>query len=562
MKLTLTFLSFLVTIISFGQIPCGTPDNYETVCESNLPFLWNGEFYSDAGTYTQTITNPGDCDCVYTLYLTVLSTETSQETVAICQGDLPFVWNNESYTTSGTYIDTLQNVNGCDSIATLFLTVTPTFTETTNVTVCEGNLPYLWNNESYSASGLYYDSTFTIGEGCDSVNILNLFVIPFPNFNLNDTAICPGNYVTLLAGNSSLSCDLADPICIDGVTTYPNQINTAAPEGNNYGCLSEQPNPSWFYLTIDQGGSLDFTVSQSIVSGSGQDVDFILYGPYSSYDEVQSYCGNLGTETTGSSVNTIVSCSFSGNEIETVTAETVQDGEVYVLMVTNFSNGIGNYTFTPGNGTATIDCSVVSDNSTSYLWSSGDTTSYIIAEPFETTNYTVTVSQGSCPEVVETATVSILPLPEVTLTDQTILTGEVAVLNAVVSPEGGTYLWLETGETTASISVSPTFNSSYTLEYTYNGCSTLAYVNVIVGDASITEMKAENVNIYPNPASEQLTITTSNFLQSAVYIYSMDGKLVATHKMNGSALNIDVSTLTKGMYTLAIGGKTSLFVKD
>jgi hypothetical protein len=32
--------------------------------------------------------------------------------------------------------------------------------------------------------------------------------------------------------------------------------------------------------------------------------------------------------------------------------------------------------------------------------------------------------------------------------------------------------------------------------------------------------------------------------------------------MNGSALNIDVSTLTKGMYTLAIGGKTSLFVKD
>lgn len=562
MKLPLTFLSFLVTLISFGQIPCGPADNYETVCESNLPYLWNGELYNSAGTYTQTITNPGDCDCVYTLYLTVLPTETSQEDISICQGDLPFVWNNENYTTTGTYIDTLQNVNGCDSIVTLNLTVTPTVTEINNITVCEGNLPYIWNNESYTVAGVYYDSTFTVNEGCDSINILNLFVIPFPNVNLSDTAICPGNYVTLFAGSSSLSCDLADPICVDGVTTYPNQTNTTAPAGNNYGCLTDQPNPSWFYLTIDQAGSLDFTVSQSIVAGSGQDVDFILYGPYSSYDEAQSYCGNLGTETTGSTVNTIVSCSFSGNEIETVTADTVQTGEVYVLMVTNFSNGIGNYTFTPGNGTATIDCSVVTDNSVNYLWSSGDTTSYLLAGPFETTSYTVTVSQGTCPGVVDTAEVTVLPLPEVTLTDQTILTGEVAVLNSVVSPEGGTYLWLETGETTPSISVSPTFNTSYTLEYNYNGCTTLAYVNVIVGDASLAEMNAGNVNLYPNPSTEKLTITTSNFLQSDVNVYSMDGKLVASYKMNGTELNINVSAFTKGIYTVTIGGKTKLFVKD
>ena len=46
----------------------------------------------------------------------------------------------------------------------------------------------------------------------------------------------------------------------------------------------------------------------------------------------------MGTETTGSTVNTIVSCSFSGNEIETVTADTVQTGEVYVLMVKFFED--------------------------------------------------------------------------------------------------------------------------------------------------------------------------------------------------------------------------------
>ena len=510
MKLSLTFFSILFSLFSFSQV----------VCDS-----------------------------------------TSLE-ISICQGDLPYVWNNENYISSGTYIDTLQNENACDSIIVLVLTITPTTTETTNVTVCEANLPYLWNNENYTISGTYYDSTFTVSEGCDSVNILNLFVIPFPNVNLSDTAICPGSFVTLFAGSSSLSCDLADPICVDGVTTYPNQTNTTAPAGNNYGCLTNQPNPSWFYLTIDQAGSLDFTVSQSIVAGSGQDVDFILYGPYSSYDEAQSYCGNLGTETTGSTVNTIVSCSYSGNEIETVTADTVQSGEVYVLMVTNFSNGIGNYTFTPGNGTATIDCSVVTDNSTSYLWSSGDTTSFILAGPFETTTYTVTVSQGACPGIVDTAIVTVLPLPEVTLTDQTILTGEVAVLNSVVSPEGGTYLWLETGETTTSISVSPAFNTSYTVEYNYNGCTTLAYVNVIVGDASLAEMNAGNVSLYPNPTSDNVTIKCSNFIQSTIQIYSMDGRLVATHQMNGTELNIDVQSLIKGMYTVSIGGKTKWFVKE
>jgi len=482
--------------------------------------------------------------------------------ISICQGDLPYSWNNENFTSSGIYVDTLQDVNSCDSIIVLVLTVTPTISEINNVTVCEGNLPYLWNNESYAASGLFYDSTFSLISGCDSINILNLFVIAFPTVTLNDTTICQGDFINLLASTTSLSCDLADPICVDGFTTYPNQTNTAAPSGNDYGCLSEQANPSWFYLTIDQSGSLDFTVSQTIVSGTGQDVDFILYGPYSSYNEAQSYCGNLGTETSGSTVNTIVSCSYSANETETIVADSVQSGEVYILMVTNFSNGVGNYTFAPGIGTATIDCSVVTDNSLNYDWSSGDTTSYVLTAPFETTTYTVTVSQGSCPGVEASAVVTVLLLPEVTLTDQTILTGEIAVLNSVVSPEGGTYLWLETGEITPSSAVSPTSNTSYTLEYTYNGCSTLAYVIVFVGDASLNEINERIISLFPNPAKDKLTIMSNNFTQSDVFIFSMDGREIANYKLNGTELNIDIQSLAKGMYTVSIGGKTKLFVKE
>jgi len=42
----------------------------------------------------------------------------------------------------------------------------------------------------------------------------------------------------------------------------------------------------------------------------------------------------------------------------------------------------------------------------------------------------------------------------------------------------------------------------------------------------------------------------------------MDGKLVSSYKMNGTELNINVSAFTRGIYTVTIGGKTKLFVKD
>lgn len=615
MKLYLSTLAIFISFLYSAQVPCGTPEEYDTICETSLPYLWNGEYYTAAGTYTQTVPNGVGCDCVYTLYLSVILTTNDQENITICTADLPYSWHGLQLTNAGNYSDTLQNVYGCDSIINLNLTVISNVGAGTNLSICASDLPYSWQGQSLTATGIYYDTLQNVAScdsiisidltvinaqssaenvtvceanlpynwrgqdytatgayndtvqgtnGCDSVLTLNLFVILNPVVTLSDTAICPGNSVVFFASPASLSCDLAKPICIDGTTTYPNQTNVTAPAGNDYGCLTSQPNPSWFYLTVDQAGTLDFTIDQtsSIPGGSGIDVDYILYGPYSSYNEAQSYCGNLGTETSGSSVNAIVSCSYSGAATETVNAGDVLAGQVYVLMATNFANEQGFYTFTPGNGTATIDCSVLTNDNTSILWSTGDTTSTLTVYPFETTTYTVTVSQGSCPSVTDTATVTINPLPEVTLFDQTILTGEVATLTPIVSPVGGTYLWLETGETTPEIFVSPTFNSSYTLEYTYGGCTTTAYVNVIVGDAGVDEISAAIWKVFPNPASDNLTLRSSINVQTTVRIISMEGREVAKHTMNGTELNLNVAELANGIYNIQVGQKVIRFVKD
>ena len=83
--------------------------------------------------------------------------------------------NNQTYTTSGTYVQTLANANaaGCDSIINLNLTINNANTSTLNVTNCG---PYTLNNQTYSASGTYTQLTQNIA-GCDSTITLNLSIV-------------------------------------------------------------------------------------------------------------------------------------------------------------------------------------------------------------------------------------------------------------------------------------------------------------------------------------------------------------------------------------------------
>lgn len=83
--------------------------------------------------------------------------------------------NNQTYTTSGTYVQTLTNANaaGCDSIINLNLTINNATTSTLNITYCGS---YTLNNQTYSASGTYTQLTQNIA-GCDSTITLNLSIV-------------------------------------------------------------------------------------------------------------------------------------------------------------------------------------------------------------------------------------------------------------------------------------------------------------------------------------------------------------------------------------------------
>ena len=92
--------------------------------------------------------------------------------MTICEEE-PLVWNDTLLTTSGRYVRTYKNSNGCDSSVIINLIVLPKVVELT-ATICSGS-SYLFGAKELTESGVYLDSMVNV-LGCDSIVMLNLEV--------------------------------------------------------------------------------------------------------------------------------------------------------------------------------------------------------------------------------------------------------------------------------------------------------------------------------------------------------------------------------------------------
>lgn len=152
---------------------------------------------------------------------------------------------------------------------------------------------------------------------------------------------------TIVAQSSSSSCSSAVGVCSGSAYSFPAGVNagTAAP-GPNYGCLRTQPNPAWFFLQMQNSGSITFTMS----SNPARDIDYIIWGPFSN---PFTACG-VALDTTK-----IVSCSYSLATTETGTIPSGVTGEYYVVLITNYSNRVTNISFAQTGGTGSSNCDIL-----------------------------------------------------------------------------------------------------------------------------------------------------------------------------------------------------------
>ncbi|MFK7921544.1 MAG: LamG-like jellyroll fold domain-containing protein [Bacteroidia bacterium] len=156
-------INLTIESATFGSL---TP----TVCDSYLSPSGTA-MWTSSGTYTDTITNVLGCDSIISINLTILANSTSSLGVISCESYLS-PSGTQSWNASGVYTDTIANNVGCDSIITVNLTIASSTSETIFLTGCDsvvspsGN--YVW-----SSSGSFLD-TLSNAAGCDSVLIVGV----------------------------------------------------------------------------------------------------------------------------------------------------------------------------------------------------------------------------------------------------------------------------------------------------------------------------------------------------------------------------------------------------
>lgn len=237
-------------------------------------YLWpaNDMTYDESGEYVALLTNALGCDSLVTLDLTIATSVSGETTVSSCGS---FTWedNGETYNESGTYTTLLESTFGCDSLVTLNLTVNAPTEGSEEVTACES---FTWtaNGQTYTSSDTY-TTTLTNAAGCDSIATLNLTITPLPDVSLTlqlptieannpdgtyTWLDCNNNFGVIEGQNESSftpteSGNYAVEISVNGCSAVSEcvEVTIVSVSESKKQSLSVFPNPSSGVMTIDLG---------------------------------------------------------------------------------------------------------------------------------------------------------------------------------------------------------------------------------------------------------------------------------------------------------------------
>ena len=131
-----------------------------SACDS---FAFRGDVFNES-PYAYDLSNAFGCDSVVLLHLTIHPSVQAFLGITTC---VQYEWLGNVYTESGIYADTLKTVYGCDSIITPDLTILPGMptTDTIELMACDS---VVVNGLVYYQDGTYLQ-TLTNGFGCDSL---------------------------------------------------------------------------------------------------------------------------------------------------------------------------------------------------------------------------------------------------------------------------------------------------------------------------------------------------------------------------------------------------------
>ncbi len=180
--------------------------------------------WTTSGMYNDTLSTSTGCDSVLTIDLTIWQpANTSISEIACASYTSPS--GNYTWTTSGMYNDTLSTSTGCDSVITINLTISNTVSSDLMETACsEYTSPS--GLHTWSTSGTYTDTLASVN-GCDSI-ITIFLTIPTIDVSVMNLG------TSLVANASTVDYQWLD--CNDSYSELSAEVNqTYAPTSNgNY----------------------------------------------------------------------------------------------------------------------------------------------------------------------------------------------------------------------------------------------------------------------------------------------------------------------------------------
>ncbi len=227
-----------------------------SICSSALPYTWNSLTFNTAGSQTAHFTNYGGCDSAATLNLTVNSASTSITNISICSSALPYTWNSLTFNAAGSQTAHFTNASGCDSAATLNLTVNNVVNNTTTITACDS---YTWsvNSQTYTSTG-----TYQVVNGCSTETLdLTINITPTVTAPAN-SAVCVGSSVTL-SGSGAATYSWNNGVT-NGIAFNPTSTTTYTVTGTTNGCS----NTAQTTVTVNQLPIVNAGVDKTICPGT------------------------------------------------------------------------------------------------------------------------------------------------------------------------------------------------------------------------------------------------------------------------------------------------------
>ncbi|MDQ3110025.1 MAG: T9SS type A sorting domain-containing protein [Bacteroidota bacterium] len=489
-------------------------------------------------------------------------------------GGSTYLWSNGSTSTSivvtasGNYSVTAYSSNGncagSSSITavTVYPPPTPAITPSGPTTFCaggsvtltaSGGSTYLWSDGSTTTSIVVtqtgnYSVTATGPGGCTAVSsVMSVTADPTPSASITasgPTTFCAGNNVVLTAngGNSYL---WSNGQTSQSITPAISGNYSVIAYSSNFNCTDTS---SVIAVTINPTPSPVINASGPTLFCSGGSVTLTATGGGTYLWSTGSTASAIAVTTGGSySVNATnaFGCTGTSNTI-VVTVDPTPVASITASGPVSFCAG-DNVVLTANGGS-------------SYLWSNGSTASSINVTTSGSYSVIAYSGNGNCSDTSPTTTVTVNPLPNVTLNlpqDTFCVTGNTTVLTGG-SPAGGQYSgW---GVTNGVFDPMQSGLGDIEIIYDYtdvNGCgasvSQWVYVDICMGiDPGTTNA---GVTLYPNPATDRAMVQWPAAADvQLVTLTDATGRVLQTLTPDGTQLEIDLHGLAAGVYLVRLEG--------